>query len=400
MTQVLTVHLGEEAIGTLTMLASGSVFFQFDETYQRQNKPPVLSQSFYRPDGSLIVESKATRVQLPPFFSNLLPEGHMRDYLAERGGIKPTNEFGLLQLLGEDLPGAVRITRETPLLVPHAYEGEPDDDKAFHFSLAGVQLKFSAFAGKHGGLTIPAHGVGGDWIVKLPAQNYANVPENEHAMMQLAQAIGIPIPEIRLVPLADIGNLPEMGVLAGKQALAVKRFDRTPDGKRVHIEDFAQVYNVYPHKKYEGVSHANMAGMVWLLTGEAGLVGYIRRLAFSVLIGNGDMHLKNWSLIYCDGRTPALSPAYDLLFSIPYIPGDGMALNLGDTKNMQQIGLRQFEKLAKKAQVPAHLVQQTVRDTAEATLTAWQEHGKDYGLPSEIFEHIDNHLHSVLLGKV
>ena len=408
MTQVLTVHLGEEAIGTLTMLASGSVFFQFDETYQRQDKPPVLSQSFYRPDGSLIVESKATRVQLPPFFSNLLPEGHMRDYLAERGGIKPTNEFGLLQLLGEDLPGAVRITVETPLPVDHAHQCEPDDDKAFHFSLAGVQLKFSAIAGKHGGLTIPAHGVGGDWIVKLPAQNYANVPENEYAMMQLAQAIGIPIPEIRLVPLTDIGNLPEMGVLAGKQALAVKRFDRpalsASDGKsqagRIHIEDFAQVYNVYPHKKYEGVSHANMAGMVWLLTGEAGLVDYIRRLTFSVLIGNGDMHLKNWSLIYRDGRTPALSPAYDLLSSIPYIPGDGMALNLGDTKNMHQIGLRQFEKLAKKAQIPAHLVQQTVRNTAEAALNAWQEHGKQYGLPDKIFERIDSHLHSVPLGKL
>lgn len=155
----------------------------------------------------------------------------------------------------------------------------------------------------------------------------------------------------------------------------------------------------YPHKKYEGVSHANMAGMAWLLTGEDGLVDYIRRLAFSVLIGNGDMHLKNWSLIYRDGRTPALSPAYDLLSSIPYIPGDGMALNLGDTKNMHQIGMRQFEKLARKAQVPAHLVQQTVRDTRDATLAAWQEHGKHYGLPDEIFERIDNHLQSVPLGR-
>lgn len=399
MTQVLTVHLGEEAIGTLTMLTSGSVFFQFDESYQRQDKPPVLSQSFYRPNGSLITESKATQVQLPPFFSNLLPEGHMRGYLAKCGGIKPTNEFSLLQLLGEDLPGAVRVTGAAPLSVPQAHENEPEDDKAFHFSLAGVQLKFSAIAGNHGGLTIPVHGIGGDWIVKLPAQNYAYVPENEYAMMRLAQAITIPVPEIRLVPLSDIGNLPEMGVLAGTQALVVKRFDRLPSGKRVHIEDFAQVYNIYPQKKYEGVSHANMAGMVWMLTGEAGLVDYIRRLAFSVLIGNGDMHLKNWSLIYRDGRTAALSPAYDLLSSIPYIPGDSMALSLGDTKSMRKIGLRQFEKLAKKAGVPSHLVKQTVRETAEATLTAWQKNGKHYNLPAEIFERIDSHMRWVPLGK-
>ncbi len=400
MTQILSVHLGKDAVGTLTMLPSGSVFFQFDEDYQRQDKPPVLSQSFYRPDGSLVAESKSTRVQLPPFFSNLLPEGPMRHYLANRGGIKSTNEFSLLQLLGEDLPGAVRITGDAPPAVTPIKKHQSEDDKAFHFSLAGVQLKFSAIAGNRGGLTIPAHGVGGDWIVKLPAQNYAHVPENEYAIMQLAQAIPIPIPDIQLVPISDIGNLPEMGIMAGKHALAVKRFDRLSEGKRVHIEDFAQVYNIYPRMKYEGVSYANMARMVWLLTGETGLVDYIRRLAFSVLIGNGDMHLKNWSLIYSDGCTAALSPAYDLLSTIPYIPDDGLALNLGDSKNMRQIGLHHFEKLAKKAGVPSHLVQQTVRDTTEATLTTWQKNGRHYDLPAEIFERINKHIQSVPLGKL
>lgn len=241
------------------------------------------------------------------------------------------------------------ITGEVPLSRIHAHKTEWEDDKVFPFSLAGVQLKFSTIAGEHGGLTIPTHGVGGDWIIKLPAQNYTNVPENEYAMMQLAQTIGTPIPEIRLVSLTAISNLPEMGILSGKQALAVKRFDRMSDSKRVHIKDFAQVYNIYPSKKYKGVSHANMASMLLLLTGETGLIDYIRRLAFSVLIGNGDMHLKNWSLIYYDGRTPALSPSYDFLSSIPYLPGDDMALTLGDTRDMQQIGLHQFEKLAKKA---------------------------------------------------
>jgi serine/threonine-protein kinase HipA len=110
-----------------------------------------------------------------------------------------------------------------------------------------VQLKFSALAESTGGLTIPASGVGGDWIIKLPAQNFAHIPENEWAMLHFAGGIGIPVPETRLVPLEQISGLPRLGGLSGKMALAVKRFDR--EGKRrIHIEDFAQVYNVFPEK--------------------------------------------------------------------------------------------------------------------------------------------------------
>jgi serine/threonine-protein kinase HipA len=71
---------------------------------------------------------------------------------------------------------------------------------ALRFSLAGVQLKFSAFAnaGMAGGLTIPAEGVGGSWIVKLPSQQFTGVPENEFSMMTLAGMIGMEVPVIQL----------------------------------------------------------------------------------------------------------------------------------------------------------------------------------------------------------
>jgi len=58
-----------------------------------------------------------------------------------------------------------------------------------------------------------------------------------------------------------------------------------------------------PSKKYESVSFANITGMVWQLTGEVGLTDFIRRLTFTILTGNGDMHLKNWSFIYKDGHS-------------------------------------------------------------------------------------------------
>lgn len=397
----LRVCLHSKEIGTLTLLPTGGVFFAFTETYLADASRPVLSQSFHSKTGELIPEAKATRTLLPPFFSNLLPEGHMREYLAGRGGVKPTNEFKLIELLGEDLPGAVTVI---PLNSGMQDQGHEDDlhpeEPPFHFSLAGVQLKFSAIAEKHGGLTIPVSGIGGDWIIKLPAQNYAHVPENEFAIMHLAGSIGIPIPEIKLVSLSDIGGLPEMGVLMGKQALAVKRFDRGPDSSRIHIEDFAQVYGIHPYKKYENANYSNLARMVWTLTGEEGLTDFIRRLAFTILTGNGDMHLKNWSFIYEDTRTPKLSPAYDLLSTIPYIPNDGLALNLGDSKAMASITLAHFRKLASKAELPEHLILQTVRETVDTTLTAWEAEHKNYALPPEILERIQKYLQSVRLRNI
>ena len=66
------------------------------------------------------------------------------------------------------------------------------------FSLAGVQLKFSAMGDARGGLTIPARGVGGDWIVKLPSLQFPGVPENEFSMMTLARAVGISVPVVKL----------------------------------------------------------------------------------------------------------------------------------------------------------------------------------------------------------
>lgn len=398
MTSLLRVSLNDDPIGTLTLLPSGGVFFAFDEAYLNAASRPVLSQSFFKPSGDIIPESKSAAGKLPPFFSNLLPEGHMRDYLAQRGGMKPTNEFKLIELLGRDLSGAVILSpmEGAPVDVASAEEAESQKDlQPLRFSLAGVQLKFSAIAERRGGLTIPASGMGGDWIVKLPAQNYAHVPENEFAIMDLASRIGIPVPETKLVPLAEIKNLPEMGILAGQQALAVKRFDRTPNGNRIHIEDFAQVYNVMPDRKYEGVTYGGIAGMVWALTGEAGLRDFIRRLTFCIVTGNGDMHLKNWSFIYEHSMTPTLAPGYDLLSTVPYIPQDGLALNLSDTKEMKSIGMEHFRKLVKKAGVPEHIVLQTVRDTVDATHTAWAEQGKNYDLPADIRDSIQKHMDDV-----
>ena len=90
-------------------------------------------------------------------------------------------------------------------------------------------------------LVVPAHGQDGDWILKTPDREYPGLPTNEFAIMRLAKAIGIDVPEVELWPRDDIDDLgPGVWTSGEPLAYVVRRFDRSPGG-RIHIEDFAQV---------------------------------------------------------------------------------------------------------------------------------------------------------------
>ena len=117
MTDVLDVRLGDKSVGKLTLLTGDRSFFVFEEDYLNEPERPVLSQSFFTTSGDIIPETRPFQTRLPAFFSNLLPEGHLREYLAMRGGIKPVREFRLIELLGADLPGAVLI-QSCPIRLP------------------------------------------------------------------------------------------------------------------------------------------------------------------------------------------------------------------------------------------------------------------------------------------
>lgn len=388
-------------MGTLTSVGYETTVFAFDRAYLEHAERPTLSLGFKGPGGAPVEDVRPTRVKLLPFFSNLLPEGHLREYLAEHGGIHPEREFFLLWLLGADLPGAVEV-RALDGATPPVGEDQQDqrsnrDDVPLRFSLAGVQLKFSALIETRGGLTIPVGGVGGDWIAKLPSPRFEAVPETEYVMMTLAAAVGIDVPEVRLIPTKQISRLPQNLPEAVGQALAVRRFDRTSAGRRVHIEDFAQVFGVYPDDKYRMGSYGNIARVLWLETGERGVAEYARRLAFNALIGNADAHLKNWSLMYPDGRTPQLAPAYDLVGTIAYIPNDRLALSLGGTKAFAEIDAERFRRLAEKAGLPVRLTVKTAQEMAQRVRDLWPAHEPLELLPRKVRKAIEDHMGNVPL---
>jgi serine/threonine-protein kinase HipA len=260
------------------------------------------------------------------------------------------------------------------------------------FSLAGVQLKFSAVMEASGGLTIPAGGMGGSWIVKLPSYRFPAVPENEFAMLELARLVGIAVPENRLVPMEDIQGLPEEARAPGGKALAVRRFDRLPGGESVHMEDFAQVFGQFPDNKYKFHSYANIASVLWAEAGDAAVWEFVRRLVFSVLIGNADMHLKNWSLLYPDRRTPLLSPGYDFVATLPYIPSDTLALSLGGSRSLSEITPDQMRRFADTARIPASPLWRIAVETAERTVAAWETLEQRDVVPKELRESIEKQI--------
>lgn len=409
---VLEVLLHGQSIGTLTRTAGDTTLFAFNSRYIEDEARPTLSLSFKTQESVLRTQLQPYRTRLMPFFSNLLPEGNLRQYLAERGEVHPDREFFLLWLLGEDLPGALRVRPAEGDALPPAYAREagaesdgaradPDGSEALRFSLAGVQMKFSAVTKTPGGLTIPARGVGGSWIVKLPSERYAGVPRNEYSMMTLASKLGMNVPRIKLVDMREIKNLPSgLGQLREHEAVAVERFDHFPDGAHVHMEDFAQVFDLYPAHKYKRASYMNIVRVLGIETPPEDVQEFIRRLVFNALIGNSDMHVKNWSLIYPERIRPRLSPAYDLVSTTAYIPDETSALKFSRSKYYKDLTLDELAHLADRANLPEQPVMDAAKETVQSFREVWSQERSSLPLSQDVIQAVERQLRLVPLARL
>ena len=395
----LHVRLGDVTVGTLAHLSGDRITLIFDSDYIHMPDRPTLGLSFLDPEGGILEDQPVTIRTAPPYFANLLPEGRLRDYLAGRAGVNKTRDFPLLRLTGGDLPGAVRLTpaRDSPGDQDADQAEGPDDSSVLRFSLAGVQLKFSAVMETRGGLTIPAQGAGGDWIVKLPSTFYPGIPENEYSMMSIAGAVGIEVPDVRLVPMRNIRGVPATArdsALANANALAIRRFDRD-QGLRIHTEDFAQVFKQYPDGKYEGFSYRNVGRVLAVYAGDHAVDQFARRLIYSALIGNADMHLKNWSLIYRDGLNPEISPAYDMLSTVAHVSDPKMGLRLGKAKHWSALTLDDFRRMTDTMGVDSAAMLDPVNETIEIFRSTWEGLARELPVSRRVSDAIKEQLETV-----
>jgi serine/threonine-protein kinase HipA len=391
--QSLDVKLSGTFVGTLVRTPGGYHAFDIAPSYRTLDHRPTLSQSLLSANGSLLKDFKPTAVHLPPLFANMLPEGKLREALEKHH--RPDNDFDLMVALGSDLPGAVVLTPTDGTDNERSPSKAKEPGRA-RFSLAGVQMKLSVFKnkGKGSGLTVALDDHNGNYIAKFPSMNFPALAENEHAMLALAAAVGMDVPNHELVSQAEFEGIPEefAGLAQGK-VLIVERFDRGLDQKRIHVEDFAQVLRVYPHKKYDAASSQNVAMIFAQAVSSEAAIEFVRRLTFSVLIGNGDMHLKNWSLIYpSDGVKPAIAPVCDFVSTIPYLPNDGMALTIAGEKAFDLMTPDHWRRFARKAHLPEGAVVDAVGEVAERVWEAWKTLPEKDAMPEPLVVRIDAHM--------
>ena len=380
--EALQLTLHGQRVGILTHYTGGKNILTFDPEYKatrEPNRPTMTLTQRINPDylNKVLVSSQ----RVPAVLSNLLPEGALRELLSEALRIHPANEFPLLAWVGNNLPGAI-IAAPVPageipgwaLSARNRIEAVQIDVKgvAQKFSLAGIQMKFSTVR-RDGRYNISIEAGTDDWIVKTPSTLHRNVPENEYSAMKLAESAGVHIPEVDLISLDTLDNLPAIQLPNETHAYAIRRFDRSAL-ERIHTEDFAQVFEFFAHDKYRKANYEQVANALYRYGagGLADIQQMARRLLANILLANGDAHLKNWTLIYPDAVNPGLAPAYDIVSTLPYVPSEtGIALNLGKQKKWHFMNLETFQTWSNRIDVPWPAIKVHLLDALAAARDLW-----------------------------
>ncbi|MEI7894438.1 MAG: HipA domain-containing protein [Myxococcales bacterium] len=187
-----------------------------------------------------------------------------------------------------------------------------------HTSISGVQRKISVGLSSDRS-TLQVAIEGGRYLLKPASHTFPHLPENEHVTMRIAALVGIEIPPCGLIRLAD-----------GSVAYVCVRFDRPAGGGKLRQEDFCQLAERSPKEKYQG--SAELCVRLAKRYASEPLIEVLRlyrQLLFAWWTGNGDMHLKNFSLLTGGDGLHRLSPAYDLLCTRLVLPEDRLALPVG-----------------------------------------------------------------------
>jgi serine/threonine-protein kinase HipA len=153
------------------------------------------------------------------------------------------------------------------------------------------------------------------------------------------------------------------------------------------------VFGVQPRLKYTGAGYHNIADALNRAVSLDAAIAFVRRLALAAITGNGDMHLKNWSVIYPgDGRTPQLAPVYDVLSTVAYLPNDTFALSLSGEKSFKGLTLDRWRNLANRARLPEGAVLNAVSETAASVHDHWRTLPERDVVPKAVLDLIDKHV--------
>lgn len=246
------------------------------------------------------------------------------------------------------------------------------DKMAGKMSISGAQAKVSlTLSEDKTALEVVAKG--GRYILKPETTRFSAVPQNEQLTMTMAGLVGIDIPPFALVRLED-----------GTSAYLIKRFDRLGGGSKLPVEDFCQLAEKRTAEKYDGSAEL----CVKLLRKYASeplieIQKFYRRMLFCWWTANGDMHLKNFSLITAPDGIRRLSPAYDLVCTRLVIRNDPLALPIGGRKS--KLRRDRWLHFAEYCEIPERAAKRLISNQIDALEPAQQLIAASF-LPDEMKE--------------
>ena len=301
---------------------------------------------------SLPVSSRRyTHGVVRPFLDGLLPEGTSRRAIAYDLHVNASDTYGLIRLLGRDCAGAMVIQPSGDLAPPLASTttAEPLSTEDINelvrnlksaplgvggrvrISLAGVQDKLVLTRMRDGNWGRPVDATPSTHILKPEIAAFPDTVQNEAFCMRVAKHLGL---NVASVDTTQIG---------GHALLVVERYDRVigADGtvRRIHQEDFCQATGVAPEQKYQedgGPSLSRIAGILRDLGPPGSLERLLEAVTLNVLIGNGDAHGKNFSLLHADHGALTLAPLYDLMCTL-YYGDDRLAMYIDTVHQTNQV---------------------------------------------------------------
>jgi len=366
MTAPLFVMLGEHDVGRLTRDDTGSFTFEYEEAWLADEGAYPLSISMP------LTRARHSGDVVAAYLWGLLPDNEIiLDGWAKRFKVSARNPFALLANVGEDCPGAVRfvtaarregVAREREKKRSIAWLDEhaiAERLRALHrdasawraatdagqFSLGGAQPKTALFSdGERWG--VPSGRVPTTHILKPGSPDLEGHAENEHFCLSLAGEAGLPVARSRVMRFED------------EVAIVVERYDRLRDGNavvRVHQEDCCQALGVLPVNKYENVGGPGARAIATLVrersrSSQEDLDTFLGALAFNWVVAGTDAHAKNYSVLIGRGGDLRLAPLYDIASFLPYAKHGlrklTLAMKIGGTYRLHEIGVRAWQKLA------------------------------------------------------
>ncbi len=398
------------------------------EHYLADKRRPTMSLSMTMPGADGLTQKILNnyfdpavyreRGELPPFFAGLLPEGALRRRLAAtRKNILDMDDFGILAAAGEDLPGAVTVlpaNLDNLTQAARAYGvtggadnleiSVPEEAAEGAASLSGVQDKLALSSVKNGKrYCLPIKGKLSDIIAKLPAAGDDSQVMNEYTCMRLAALAGVNVAQCSPEPMSAMGDHPDLVAALGAETrfLAVDRFDRGPNSA-VHMEDACQLLTLMPNQKYSGREQfVILFGLLNRLStrGIEDVRQLFIRQAVNTLLGNSDAHLKNFSVLYHNGISPELSPAYDIV-CVSALPGFlGFATNVAIDKQQRAETLDTYAAVARDAGISDRIAKTAVKHAVSRAKELWPDALREMDAPKAVRDEILTRLKTLPLAK-